>query len=327
MVEHRARRGHVNTLGRVTLDAQAVADAFALGRAASLGEPVGRGELGHVRRLVTDRGSWAVKESFEALDVAEAEASSVFHAACHRAGVPTPEPRPTVSGGYVAEVGGELLRAYAWVDLADPDPGVDPEAVGVLLAALHAVRLPAPGPVHPWFEAPVGPREWRAALKASRGAGAPYADRLAALLPALLEVEAVLTPMRPVQMCHLDLWADNVRRTPDGGLCVIDFDNAGPGDPAREVAMAAFEFGQGDAARQRRLYAAYREAGGPGRVTGRADLAMTVAQLHHIGHRHLRMWPAARDSEARARSLAGVEEFLGAPFLLPDLDRLVDALA
>jgi hypothetical protein len=310
----------------VSLDAQSVADAFGLGRAESLGEPVARGELGQVRRLVTDGGSWAVKESFETLDVAEAEASSAFHAACHRAGVPTPEPLPTTAGGHVAEVGGELLRAYRWVDLADPDTGVDPEQVGALLAALHAVRLPAPGPVHPWFEAPVGQREWRAVLKAARGAGAPYADRLAELLPALLEVEAVLTPMRPVQVCHLDLWSDNVRRTPDGGLCVIDFDNAGAGDPAREVAMAAFEFGRGDAVRQRRLYAAYREAGGQGRVTSRADAAMTVAQLHHIGHRHLRMWLAALDPEARARSAAGVEEFLGAPYLLPDLDRLVDAL-
>ena len=47
---------------------------------------------------------------------------------------------------------------------------------------------------------------------------------------------------------------------------------------------------------------------------------MTVAQLHHIGHRHLRMWLAARDSEGRARSLAGIEEFLGDPFLLADVD-------
>ncbi len=311
----------------MTLDPQAVAAAFGLGRAESLSEPVARGELGQVRRLVTDLDTWAVKESFDDLDVAEAEASSVFHAACWRAGVSTPEPRATVSGAYVAEVGGELLRAYRWVDLAGPDTGVEPESVGALLATLHAVRLPADGPVHPWFEAPIGPREWRGVLKAARGAGAPYADRLAELLPGLLEVETVLTPMTPTQVCHLDLWADNVRRTPDGGLCVIDFDNAGPGDPAREVAMAAFEFGEGDPVRQRRLYAAYRDAGGPGRVTSRADVAMTVAQLHHIGHRHLRMWLAARDSEARARSLAGIEEFLGEPLLLAEVDRLVEALA
>jgi thiamine kinase-like enzyme len=133
--------------------------------------------------------------------------------------------------------------------------------------------------------------------------------------------------MRPIQTCHLDLWSDNLRRTTTGDLCIIDFDNAGPADPSREIGMLLFELGQGDAAREHRLYDAYLEAGGPGRITSRADFALTVAQLHHIGHRHLTMWLAAHDSEARARSLAGIEEFLGQPFLLPDVDRLVGELA
>jgi len=55
----------------------------------------------------------------------------------------------------------------------------------------------------------------------------------------------VLTPMRPLLTCHLDLWADNLRRCA-GQPFVIDFDNAGPGDPGREIAMVVFEFGQGD---------------------------------------------------------------------------------
>lgn len=312
----------------MSLDPQSVADAFGLGRAESLSEPVARGELGQVRRLVTDSGVWAVKESFEPYDeqeLAQARTTGAFHAACWEAGIPTPRPQPA-GGGFVVEVDGEHLQAFGWVEIADPDTGLDPEAVGALVATLHGVRLPADRPVHEWFEAPIGQREWRAVLKASRGAGAPYADRLAELLPALLEVEAILTPMEPVQVCHLDLWSDNLRRTPDGGLCVIDFDNAGPADPDREVAMTVFEFGQGDAVRQRRLYDAYRNAGGPARVTGRADFAMTVAQLHHIGHRHLRMWRSAPDSEGRARSLAGVEEFLGEPFLLADVDAALGAL-
>jgi hypothetical protein len=38
------------------------------------------------------------------------------------------------------------------------------------------------------------------------------------------------------------------------------------------------------------------------------------------------MWLAAHDPVARARSLAGIEEFLGRPLLLPDVDRLVAAV-
>jgi hypothetical protein len=164
-------------------------------------------------------------------------------------------------------------------------------------------------------------------LKASRAAGAPYAERLAELLPHLVDVEQILTPMRRVQTCHLDLWADNLRRTSRGDLCVIDFDNCGPADPSRELAMVLFEFGRGDPERWRALDTAYRAAGGPGRVTARSDLGLTVAELHHIGHRHLTMWLGALDDEARARSLAGVDEFLLEPLLLPDVDRLVAALS
>ena len=312
----------------MSLDPQSVADAFGLGRAESLSEPVARGELGRVRRLVTDEGTWAVKESLAGLaghEVAARERSSAFHLACWEAGLPTPEPR-TADGRFVVEVGGELLQAYAWVEIADPDPWIDPASVGALVAALHAVPAPAEGPVDGWFEAPIGQREWRAVLKASRGAGAPHADRLAEVLPRLLQVETILTPMERVQTCHLDLWSDNLRRTPGGALCVIDYDNAGPADPSREVAMTIFEFGRGDAVRQRRLYEAYLAAGGPGRARDRADLGLAIAQLHHIGHRHLTMWVAARDPEPRARSLAGIDEFLGEPLLLPDVDALLEGL-
>jgi len=311
------------------VDAQEVADAFGLGRATSLSEPVARGEIGEVRRLETERGSYAVKQAFDPLtadEVAELESAGVFHRTCWDAGVPTPEPMAGTHGGVVAELGGEHVLAYSWVDLTDPDTGLDHAAVGGLLALLHAVPAPPAGTVHEWFEAPIGRREWKGVLKASRAAGAPYVDRLAELVPRLLEVETILTPMSSVQTCHLDLWSDNLRRTTDGELCVIDFENAGPADPSRELAMVLFEFGRGDAERHRRLYDAYVAAGGPGRVTSREDLGLTVAQLHHIGHRHLTMWLGARDLEARARSLAGIEEFFGVPLLLDDVDHLVAAV-
>jgi hypothetical protein len=312
------------------MDAQEVAYVFGLGRAVALSGPVTRGEMGVIRRLVTDRGTWAVKEDLEPLGaagVAAAEASSAFHHLCWQSGIPTPEPLPTRAGGFVAQLDEQHVRAFSWVDLRDPDPAIDPGPVGTLLARLHAVPAPPHGAVDAWFEAPIGEREWRAVLKTSRAAGAPYADRLGELLPGLVEVESILTPMRRVQTCHLDLWSDNLRRTTTGELCVIDFDNAGPADPSRELAMLLFELGRADPAREHRLYDAYRAAGGPGRITGRPDFAMTVAQLHHIGHRHLTMWVAALDHEARARSLAGIEEFLAEPFLLPDVDRLVRELA
>jgi hypothetical protein len=308
------------------MEAQALADAFGLGRAVSLSEPVARGELGEVRRLDTDLGTWAVKRALEPGGEADDEASTAYHRACWEAGIPTPQPQRSRAGTYVAALGDEHARVYSWVDLDDPDPSLDPAAVGELLARLHAVHVPAVGVVDEWFEAPIGEPEWRGVLKACRAAGAPYAGRLAELLPHLVEVESLLSPMPPAQTCHLDLWADNLRRRTDGALCVIDFDNCGPADPSRELAMVLVEFGLGDPARWLALDRAYRDSGGPGRVTGRHDLGLVVAELHHIGHRHLTMWLTARDPEARARCLAGVEEFLGSPLLLADVDRLAAAV-
>ena len=40
--------------------------------------------------------------------------------------------------------------------------------------------------------------------------------------------------------------------TPDGAACVFDFDNAGPGDPTRELAMVLFEFARTGAERVQR---------------------------------------------------------------------------
>lgn len=309
------------------MHAQSVADAFGLGVATSLSAPVARGELGEIRRLETDLGTFAVKQALESGSIAEAETSTSYHRVCWEAGLPTPEPLRTTAGGFTAQLDGEHVRAYAWVDLADPDPALDPAAVGSLVAQLHQVRHAWPTcEIDPWFEAPIGRVEWNRVLDASRAAGAPHADRLAELLPELLRVEEILTPMRPLQTCHLDLWADNLRRS-DGRPVVIDFDNAGPGDPAREIAMVIVEFGRGEAERQRTLYDAYLAAGGPGRVGTRSDLGLAVAELHHIGHRHLTMWAAACDPEARVRSLGGIDEFLGDPLLLRDVDALLDALA
>lgn len=308
------------------MDPTVLSDAFDLGRPLRLSAPVARGELGEIRRLETDRGTWAVKREFERGNEAANEASTAYHRLCWEAGVPTPEPIPAVTGSFVAEVSGEQVRAYTWVDLEDPDTGLDPTTVGEMLATLHAVRHGARGQVHEWHEAPVAAHEWKKVLTASRAGGAPHADRLAELLPSIIEVESILTPMAGAQTCHRDLWSDNLRRTTGGELSVIDFDNSGPADPTREAAMVVYEFGLGDDARRRIVYDAYCHAGGPGRVTGRDSFAMTVAQLHHIGHRHLRMWLASGNGDARERAMAGIEEFLGRPLLLPDVDRLVAAL-
>jgi Ser/Thr protein kinase RdoA (MazF antagonist) len=230
---------------------------------------------------------------------------------------------PDVDGRYASDIDGEHIRVQTWVDVDDPDNMLDPALVGTALAALHGVVLPTHETPHWWGTEPVGAAEWRALVKAARGAGAPFAERLATLVPSLLEAETLLTPMAGVQWCHLDLWADNVRGTPEGRACVVDFDNAGPGDPSRELAMVLFEFGRTDPARVTAIVAAYEAGGGPGRVGAAEDFGLTIAQLHHIARFQILGWLEARDPEARARAHAAVREFVDDPFLVPDVQRLV----
>src|SRR3954468_414024 len=105
------------------MDAEKISDAFGLGAARSLSGPVARGELGEIRRLETEHGSFAVKQVFDPLDddaVARLEAGAAYQRACWDTGIPTPEPIRTPSGRFTAEIAGERLRAYSWVDLEVP---------------------------------------------------------------------------------------------------------------------------------------------------------------------------------------------------------------
>ena len=78
-------------------------------------------------------------------------------------------------------------------------------------------------------------------------AGAPFAMRLGELRDELVAVEQLLTPPRHLRTCHRDLFADNLRVTADGDLCVIDWDNCGLADPGQELALVLYEFGDGGA--------------------------------------------------------------------------------
>jgi len=107
-----------------------------------------------------------------------------------------------------------------------------------------------------------------------------------------------------VQWCHRDLWADNVRGTPSGRLCVIDWDNAGSADPVQETACALVEFGRGQAERAHAVAVAYREHGGRALPSEPGDLTMALAQFGHFAAAAARRWLAADDGDDDTRSRA-----------------------
>ena len=115
-------------------------------------------------------------------------------------------------------------------------------------------------------------------------------------------------------------------RDAEGRLCLIDWDNAGLGDPAGEVALVLFEFCRDSPARAKQLYAAYVEGGGPARVRGPSDFTMPIAQLNHIGERASRLWLDAQTDDARVRAASIGDEFTGEPLTRALIDELLEAI-
>ncbi|MGI5131359.1 phosphotransferase [Pseudonocardia sp. CA-107938] len=307
------------------MDAARIAELFDLGaRPVFSAEAVATGRLGAVRLLETADGRWAVKTPTGRWDLDDVGRTSAFQEAAQAHGVAAPRIRRTVDGAVVAVLDGRQVRVHEWLDLAPPDPLADPAQVGTVLGRLHTVPAGDPGDRQPWYEHPVGPAGWDGLVVDLQAAGAPFAGALAALRDELVALESWLGPPTTLRLCHRDLWADNLRRGPDGQLHVIDWDNSGAADPAEELAMVLFEYGRTDPARARALVDAYEAAGGPGRIRGPRQFGMLVAILGHIIELAGRNWlAAAPGSPEQADAEAWIRESLDDPHTRARLHELI----
>jgi len=305
--------------------AAAVARAFGLGDHARFTGRVERGEQGRVEQLLTSRGAFAVKTSFGEPDLDGEDAA--FQAAARAEGVPAPDVVRAADGTWHADIGGLPVRVHEWVDLLPADRGIDPVEAGRVVAAIHRTPFAGNRPEDPWYTDPVGAAAWDRLVRDLTAAGAPFATGVAGLRDDLVALEAHLAPAAVLRTCHRDLWAENLRRTRSGGLCVIDWENCGLADPGQEVAGVVFELGIRDRARGGEVYRSYREAGGPGMVRTRADFSMTIAQLGHILEIACRIWLDPDTSEAERRHQERrVAEFVDDPLTVAVVDELLAAV-
>jgi Ser/Thr protein kinase RdoA (MazF antagonist) len=321
------RRSNVCCSGLV--DAADLAERFALGRAARLSEgPVARGRQGHVWQLDTADGRWAVKVPFRWTSEDEVRSAAAFQEAAYAAGVPTPRVRRTTSGRVFAPLEGGQVRVYEWVDLGPPDPTLDPESVGAVVAAIHRISVTDLSPLDPWYHEPVGAERWDQLVDQLAEAAAPFARQVAELRDELVALESWIEPPETLRTCHRDLWADNLRPTADGGVCVIDWEDSGPADPSQELGCVLFEFARADSGRARALAGAYRDADGPATVNRRGHFSMLIAQLGHITETAATDWltPNTRSPE-RAYSAAWIGEVLAEPHTRELLETILEAVA
>ena len=91
--------------------------------------------------------------------------------------------------------------------------------------------------------------------------------------------------------------------------------------------MVMFEFGTGDPARMRELYAAYLAGGGTARLTDPGDCSMLVATLGHIVELGVLRWLNETDAAARASHAAWVAEGVDDPLTRAVIDDIVAAAA
>lgn len=299
------------------------AERFGLSEPVRLEGPVDRGYQGQIWRLVSGDATYAVKETFAPLDHDQVRLAYELQTRAESRGVQAPRQLLTVDGEPAAYVDGETWRVFDWVDLPEPDRELDAAAVGALLAGLHQAGGPSSGVVDPWYVEPVGQDHWAELMAELRLADAPFASDLAALVPDLVAAESIMKPPRDVIICHRDLWADNVRRGPLGPV-VIDWDNCGPASAVGELAMVLVEYGT-TPDRARDLYAAYRSAGGPARLTGPGDFTMPLAVLHHLVELGARQWLAAAGDLARQRAETRVREFTEDPVGLAEVAKILEA--
>ncbi len=141
-------------------------------------------------------------------------------------------------------------------------------------------------------------------------------------------MEALLEDPPVLQTCHRDVWADNVRTTPDGGITVIDWENMGLADPSGELGMVLFEFAHADTGRARTLADAYHDAGGPGRVDHLGAFTMVIAQFGHLVEKICVRWIESASSDPqRPRLVANFAEFVRKPHSRALFATIVDAVA
>ena len=253
--------------------------------------PVSRGAMGRVWCLDLGAERYAVKELFWESDEESLRPEVTFTAYLESAGIRLPGSLPGRGGRFLQELaaddgGGGWLRLYRWidgvpVDLADPGLAVQ---IGALAGRLHALARPDGGAVDPWYDSVPGPATWDQLADTARGQGAGWGEAMAGHAGLLCDLADLVTPMAGDRLvtCHRDLHPDNVLVEASGELAVLDWDDAGPACPGRELAgLLMFWHGQDDGtaddAAVRRTLAAYRAGGGLGRLCDEQSFGMYIA--------------------------------------------------
>ncbi|MEU1517160.1 aminoglycoside phosphotransferase family protein [Streptomyces sp. NPDC005811] len=265
-----------------------IADLYGLGPGPWTMTPVTRGALGRIWKLSGNGSDWAVKELLFAREEPDVEGEATLRDTAAGLGVSAPRLMPARTGSHVArlpaERGGSWLKLYDWVDGAPADPAAPAllDWCGRTLALLHRAGEGTTDRPVDWYEECYPEDDWADLHDRVRRAGPPWAEALSRCVAGPLpELTRFVSPSDPADLVvsHRDVQPQNVLLT-GAGPVLLDWDNAGPVAARRELAHVVFVWSGGNAFRPaaaRRLFRAYREAGGPAVLDDLTSFSMLFA--------------------------------------------------
>lgn len=244
--------------------------------------PAARGSMGRIWRLeLDDQQPIMIKQFFwGAADDAEeaARVEADLCCAARAAGLSLAAGIATTDGNHLVRLpdrlGGAVVRGYEWVDGRDlgPSDGGRADYLGNTLGVLHSLRRPATTQPDAYFTTPPDPGNWDELIKITESTQdriGGLSDRLTDCVDLLTELGGLVdTAAQPdLITSHRDVKPGNVLLDPKtGDRTLVDWDEAGPIAPAREVAAQLWVWhvhhGSVDAEGIARTMAAYRSSGG-----------------------------------------------------------------
>jgi Ser/Thr protein kinase RdoA (MazF antagonist) len=175
-----------------------------------------------------------VRQLFDWFDEAAVEAEVRLAEAAAAAGIRTPRPVRSPTGAIVERLDDTRWRVFEFL-AAGPEPSVpaDPRhaaAAGRILAKVHNLGLPAPEPVQPWLTSVRPESAWWNLHAACQSRGMPWAERLADVIPTILDACGIVEPTTAagdvaLSGCHHAPNAFRVAGPRD--LVITGFDHAG----------------------------------------------------------------------------------------------------
>ena len=191
-----------DSLAPVTATAALTAQLCEAFRLGVPGEPMHRVErqwTGDVWDLVTDRGHWTVTALADGITSIESEGELVTAALA--AGVEALVPVRAKAGTFGVAVEGVIWRVHEADRLGPPLPQPpsleDCAEGGRVLARLHGLAIPAPGPVVEWLTQRQPESSWRQLAAQAHEQSRVWAAQFDAAIPGYLELAAVVDERNP----------------------------------------------------------------------------------------------------------------------------------